>query len=613
MKRFYKMLLALVLVLCVKNSSVVFAQQSPFETEFVVEYSLNEYGEASVTQDVSIVNKEKDAVATTYSLTVNGMQIYEIQGFEGSKEIPLDVNLDNDKTVLKTEFKDFVIGEGQKKDIRLTYKTKDIAANVGQVWNINIPKIATSDLTRAYDIKLIVPKSFGEKIYLSPAPLIEERSDLNTTYIFNKDLINNVGVNGSFGNYQRLNFKINYDLENNSKFAVTKNIALPPDLIGRQQVTFKSLKPKPKEITIDGDGNYLAYYNIKSGEHLSIELAGWVEITGNQINPSLGGSFNDIPKELIQKYTSEKKYWETNAPDISFTAKELYDTNLNVSENAQKIYNYIISTLNYNFEIGESTYIERSGAKKAINESSVACMEYTDLFIALARSMGIPAREINGYAYAEDTRKTPLSISLDGGDVLHAWAEYYDPNFGWIGIDPTWGSTSGNDYFTKLDTNHFAFVIKGLDSEYPLPAGMYKINSSQKQLEIDFAQDSATQPKIELKLFKTLELNPLNYFKHKSTYLVENTGETTLFNLNNEGITLVPSMRTRLTLDISNTKILYEQFNGVVTSYEVAPTQIQSYDLKHDSVFTYFLILLVALVLCTMFYFVANRLWGLKK
>jgi len=50
-------------------------------------------------------------------------------------------------------------------------------------------------------------------------------------------------------------------------------------------------------------------------------------------------------------------------------------------------------------------------------------MEFTDLFIALSRAAGIPAREINGFAYTDDIRLRPLDLVTD---MLHAWPEYYD-------------------------------------------------------------------------------------------------------------------------------------------------------------------------------------------
>ncbi|PIP14879.1 hypothetical protein COX47_02840, partial [Candidatus Roizmanbacteria bacterium CG23_combo_of_CG06-09_8_20_14_all_35_49] len=63
---------------------------------------------------------------------------------------------------------------------------------------------------------------------------------------------------------------------------------------------------------------------------------------------------------------------------------------------------------------------------------------------------------------------------------LHAWPEYYDSKSElWKPIDPTWENTSGIDYLSSFDLNHIVFVIHGKKPDYPLPAGMYKIDNSQ--------------------------------------------------------------------------------------------------------------------------------------
>ena len=131
--------------------------------------------------------------------------------------------------------------------------------------------------------------------------------------------------------------------------------------------------------------------------------------------------------------------------------------------------------------------MERLGALKSLQTPEAAiCMEFTDLFIATARANGIPAREINGFAYTENPEIQPLSLV---NDVLHAWPEYYDSQKGaWIPVDPTWGSTTGGvDYFSKLDLRHFTFVIHGTSSTKPYPAGSYKLGSNpQKDVFVTF-------------------------------------------------------------------------------------------------------------------------------
>ena len=59
------------------------------------------------------------------------------------------------------------------------------------------------------------------------------------------------------------------------------------------------------------------------------------------------------------------------------------------------------------------------------------CDEITNLFIALNRAVGIPARYVSGVAY------TNFNDKNDWGP--HAWAEVYFPDFGWVPFDVTYG------------------------------------------------------------------------------------------------------------------------------------------------------------------------------
>ena len=125
-----------------------------------------------------------------------------------------------------------------------------------------------------------------------------------------------------------------------------------------------------------------------------------------------------------------------------------------------------MQTLEYDYTLSSN----RRGALTALALQKGLCTEFTDLFITLARAAGIPAREINGYAYTTDTRLRPLSLVTD---VLHAWPQYWDTSREvWVSVDPTWAKTTGGvDYFHKLDFNHFAFAIHGQADDTPVFTG----------------------------------------------------------------------------------------------------------------------------------------------
>jgi len=67
-------------------------------------------------------------------------------------------------------------------------------------------------------------------------------------------------------------------------------------------------------------------------------------------------------------------------------------------------------------------------AAEALQLGAGVCQDHAHLFIAAARSLGVPARYVGGYLWA-------------GGDgeneASHAWAEAYLQDFGWVGFDPS--------------------------------------------------------------------------------------------------------------------------------------------------------------------------------
>lgn len=68
------------------------------------------------------------------------------------------------------------------------------------------------------------------------------------------------------------------------------------------------------------------------------------------------------------------------------------------------------------------------------------CQDFANLFICLARLMGVPARYRVGYIYTGGYENKIQS------DASHAWAEAYLPWRGWLGFDPTNGVVAGLDH-----------------------------------------------------------------------------------------------------------------------------------------------------------------------
>jgi transglutaminase-like putative cysteine protease len=524
-----KLFTALFAFVALINTSV--SAQESFLTDYNITYTLDQAGIANVKHVVNITNLESDVIATSYTLGLKQMDIYDVTASDENGKLDITQKQEGDQTNLDIKLNSFTIGEGRQYSITILYKSKYVASKIGEVWNVNIPRSQATSSSANYHITLIVPRTFGPKIYISPTPSLEKSDNETTTYSFATEIMRDRNISASFGDYQVLNYRIRYQIANPNLFTSNYEIALPPTINGSQIVAYENLNPEPSRTYIDGDGNYMAVYRLKPNQELSVELKGSAKLTGKQVDPIYGGKFDELSKSVTVVNTQRQTFWEVDDPVVKEVADKLKDPTLTVAQNANKIYDYLVENYSYDFSIAKKDFVDRKGAAKALaDKAEWGCMEFTDSFIAIARAMGIPAREINGYAITSTESIKPISVTFKNGDLLHAWPEYYDPKLGWVQIDPTWGDTSNTDYFTKLDTNHFAFVVKGKKSDYPLPAGTYRLTGIEKLVEVGFSQVgkiSEFEGNFETK--KLFTWNIFEVLMGKKTYKVTNTGKVALF------------------------------------------------------------------------------------
>jgi transglutaminase-like putative cysteine protease len=69
------------------------------------------------------------------------------------------------------------------------------------------------------------------------------------------------------------------------------------------------------------------------------------------------------------------------------------------------------------------------------------CQDFANLFICMARLLGVPARYVCGYIFTGNTGGARAQ-----SDASHAWVQLYIPNIGWKGFDPTNGVLPQTDH-----------------------------------------------------------------------------------------------------------------------------------------------------------------------
>lgn len=437
---------------------------SNFKTDYLVTYNVLENALTHVSFDVTLTNQTSQYYASSYSIQVGFKNIENIQARDPDGKITPAVSKNSDGNNIEVTFNKRAVGQGLQLPFTISFDTRDIAQKSGKIWDINIPGLAQQIEYNSFNVKVIVPKFLGNPSYIKPDIGKFDETDLN----FTKEQLGESGISISFGNEEIYNFDLLYHLKNPNLFPIKTEIALPPTT-NYQDVQIQDIDPKPQNVSEDSDGNWLAQYILTPSKKIDIRVKGKAKI-------SLRPKKQEMSDRELKEYLKEQPFWQTNNKEIKDLALKL--------KTPYAIYQYIVNNLTYDFQRVQNNQ-PRVGAFGVLkNPTSAVCLEFTDLFIALARAAGIPAREVNGFAYTQNEKERPLSLVKD---VLHAWPQYYDSDLKtWVMIDPTWGNTTGGvDYFYTLDFDHFTFVIKGTNSSYPIPAGGYKISRDLKTKDIN--------------------------------------------------------------------------------------------------------------------------------
>src|SRR3989338_5486148 len=351
-------------------------------------YKVSENGLAHVTQRVQIRNKTEFIYTPSYAITTGMGDLINLRTYNNLGELPNKVTetKDGGKNI-EINFSDKTVGLGRINEFTISFDTNLIARRKGSIWEVNVPGLSDPSSFVQYNITLETPASFGPPTIAKPYRYLSDQGP----------------------------------------YSFTKNeIALPPET-SYQDIRIEKIVPEPEDTYQDEDGNWLAVYSLAPREKKTINAQVFAHVFAMPIFDLAE------PRGSI----SSAKYWEVNDPEIKKIAQKL--------ETPGKIYDYVVSTLSYNYDKVESKNV-RLGASGALkNPDFAVCLEFTDLFVALARAAGIPARSVEGYAYTQDSKLRPLSLVRD---VLHSWPEYYDQERkAWIMVDPTWTDTTGGmDY-----------------------------------------------------------------------------------------------------------------------------------------------------------------------
>ena len=186
------------------------------------------------------------------------------------------------------------------------------------------------------------------------------------------------------------------------------------------------------------DGNYSSHGIYKEKEFgNSILYAEWNNPTKDRI---LTYTFKVKRKELLKKDFSrnelplnEKEFERYLTPtSLSPTSGKVKETAENITRDkktilakARAIYDWIVDNMYRDPQIKGCGTGE---VEKLLESLGGKCGDIHSVYVALARSVGVPSREIFGI-------RIPAGKEGDMTKAQHCWAEFYLPGYGWVPID----------------------------------------------------------------------------------------------------------------------------------------------------------------------------------
>jgi len=219
-------------------------------------------------------------------------------------------------------------------------------------------------------------------------------------------------------------------------------VVVPKTIPGRQFVEAVEWQPEPLRVWDAGECRYAEFLFSDPQPTYTVELTARVVLAGYDLSHAMQRVARGAPRpavpEDLRPYLVAEPGMQKDDPAIVEVAKGLTVAGDDIGT-VRRAFDFVVEHM-------QSTGydLESHGAVEALTEGTGDCTEYADLFVALVRAAGIPARHVSGYL-ANDAVDTPQ----------HSWAEVYLKGMGWVPFDPVL-CDGGQCTFDSLGPQHLS-------------------------------------------------------------------------------------------------------------------------------------------------------------
>jgi len=226
---------------------------------------------------------------------------------------------------------------------------------------------------------------------------------------------------------------------------------------------------------VEGNKNLFTWNNPSIGTH-QFGYSAIVKTNNKRRQVSSKIPFPPTDISSYEQYTLPTDKIDSNNQKIIAKAAELAEGEDDLFKVSFKLANWVSENINY--KLNSLTTNVAQPASWVLQNKQGVCDEMTTLFVAMARSLGIPARFVSGISYTEDK---DVIAAVGKNWAGHGWAEVYFPEVGWVGFDITF------DEYGYIDVTHIK-LRESFDPDEPATKFGWladKVNMETQPLDLD--------------------------------------------------------------------------------------------------------------------------------
>jgi transglutaminase-like putative cysteine protease len=256
--------------------------------------------------------------------------------------------------------------------------------------------------------------------------------------------------------------------------AITESVMearMQPRSDGQQRCLHFALSTMPAARVMvyqDHDGNIVHHFNVP-GRHSQLTLTAQALVE----SPAPADVPQTLPAESWSKLdlmTASGAFWDLVTPSqFAETTGALFEfaRSIGMARGADPLSTLreLMAIMYSQFEYSPQSTRVDSRIDEALRARRGVCQDFSHIFIAMARHLGIPTRYVSGYLFSDESAH---DRSNEG--ATHAWAEALMPELGWVGFDPT------NNVIAR--ERHIRVAIGRDYADVPPTRGVYKGGSA---------------------------------------------------------------------------------------------------------------------------------------